>query len=185
MALAKAINPNDIQRDITNDLIKGIISRLHETFGDSYTFYAEDVPQGLKTPSFGVFSMSPIKSYGLTTRKYWEFPFDVVYFCDSKKPRQEWNTVEQKLALCLEWLDACNTKLRAEIQPPNFDSEQEVGHFYILYGLHLIDTYEEPDKMESAEIQRGEPKEDGTINKDNLDHIAGDCDDNGCPIDWR
>lgn len=148
MAIGKNINPADIQQDIANDLIKGIVARLHAVFGDGYAYYAEDVPQGFKTPSFAVISMSPLKSAGLDIRKYWEFPFDVLYFCDSAKPRQEWNTIEQRLALELEWLNACNATLRGEIQPSNFDSEEAVGHFYVMYGMHLLDVYPERPKME-------------------------------------
>lgn len=158
------INQKDIQRDIANDLIKGIVARLHAIFGDGYTYYAEDVPQGFKTPSFAVVSLNPLKSAGLDSRKYWEFPFDVLYFCDSAKPRQEWNSVEQKLALELEWLNACNTTLRGEIQPSNFDSEQAAGHFYIMYGMHLLDVYPELPKMEVlADIGSGK-----------VEYVAGD-----------
>lgn len=142
-----AINQKDIQRDIANDLIKGIVARLHAVFGDGYTYYAEDVPQGFKTPSFAVVSMNPLKAAELDKRKYWEFPFDVHYFCDSAKPRQEWNTIEQKLALELELLDACNAKLRGEIQPSNYDNEQAVGHFYVKYGLLLLGVGAESSKM--------------------------------------
>lgn len=148
MAISKNINPADIQRDIANDLVKGIVGQLYAVFGDGYTYYTEDVPQGFKTPSFAVISMNPLKSAELDSRKYWEFPFDVLYFCDSAKPRQEWNTVEQKLALELEWLKACNTTLRGEIQPSSFDSTQAVGHFYVMYGMHLLNVYPELTKME-------------------------------------
>lgn len=156
MAITKEINPADIQPDITNDLIKGIVGRLYATFGDSYTFYTEDVPQGFKTPCFAVISMNDIPARGgLENRKYWRFPFDVHYFCDSAKPRQEWNTVKQKMSLALEWIEACNTKLQAEIQPSNFDSEQGVGHFYIVYGMHLFDVYSEQPKMKTLETTDG------------------------------
>ena len=172
MEIASTINIDDIQRDIANDLVKGIIKRLHEIFGSTYTFYAENVPQGFKTPSFAVLSMNPLKHKGMGIRKFWEFPFDVLYFCDSKKPRQEWNTIEQKLALELELLDACNTKLHAKIQPSDFDSNQNVGHFYVVYGMHLMDVYQELDKMEYIENEKGE-------------HIAGKCNKDYCPLDWR
>lgn len=175
--LGKEIDPADIQRDIVNDLVKGIVRRLHEAFGDSYTFYAEDVPQGFKTPSFAVISMDVVREQGLKTRKYWRFPFDILYFCDGKKPRQEWNRVEQKLALELEWLDACNAKLKAEIQPSHYDSDEEVGHFYVVYGMHLADIWEEPDKMEQIQI----PGVEG----DDSQHVGGKCDNESCPIDWR
>lgn len=178
MAIAKEINPADIQPDITNDLIKGIVSRLYAVFGNSYTFYAEDVPQGFQTPCFAVISMNTIMQSGLKDRKYWQFPFDVHYFCDSNKPRQEWNTIQQKLALELQRIDACNTSLKGEIQPPNYDSEQQVGHVYVMYGIHLADVWEEPDKMESIELTEL-PEENGDI------HVGGECDNESCPIDWR
>lgn len=172
MATAREINPADIQRDIVNDLIKGIVSRLHAVFGDAYTFYVEDVPQGFKTPCFAVIAMNPVKQIKLKTRKYWRFPFDVHYFCDSAKPRQEWNSIAQKLALELERIDACNASLKGEIQEPNYDSEQQVGHFYIMYGMHLADVWEEPDRMETVVNGRNE-------------HMAGKCNNDRCPIDWR
>lgn len=151
MDISPKINPADIQQDIANDIVKGIIERLYNVFGDRYTYYAEDVPQGFKTPSFAIISMNPLKSTGMNTRKYWEYPFDIHYFCNSTKPRQEWNTIEQKLALELEYLNACNALLRGQIQPSNFDNEQAVGHFYIMYGIHLLDVYAEIEKMGTAE----------------------------------
>lgn len=177
MALAKEINPADIQPDIANDLVKGIIARLHAVFGDSYTFYAEDVPQGFKTPCFAVISMDDLNRPGLKSRKYWQFPFDVHYFCDSAKPRQEWNSIKQKLSLELARIDACNTSLKGEIQPPNYDSAQQVGHFYVMYGMHLAEVWQEPDRMEQIQMPG--------VESDNPQHIGGKCDNESCPIDWR
>lgn len=168
-----AIIQNDIQRDICNDLVKGIVARLYAVFGSGYTFYAEDVPQGFKTPSFAVISMNPLKSSGMGIRKYWEFPFDVHYFCNTSSPRSEWNTIEQRLALELDRITACNTSLRAEIQPSNFDSEQDVGHFYCVYGLHLLDVYPELDKMEC--LHYGDENPTGEIDETTLEFVAGDC----------
>ena len=172
--IASTINPDDIQRDIANGLIKGIVARLHEAFGDSYIFYAEDVPQGFKTPSFAVISMNTQREYGLDIRKLWRFAFDVHYFCDGKAPRKEWRAVEERLAINLEWIDACNAKLRAEIQPSEYDSDQQVGHFYVTYAMHLMDVYPELPKMESV------------TDKVSDGHIGGTCNsESGCPINWR
>lgn len=178
MALAKEINPADIQRDIANDLIKGIVARLHAVFGDSYTFYTEDVKQGLKTPSFAVVSMDWVDTPGMKTRTYGQFPFAIHYLCDTRKPRQEWNSIAQKLRLALDWLDACNTKLRGDFDSPKYDSAQEQGIFYVTYGMHLMDVWQEPDKMESAELT-DLPETNGDI------HVGGKCDNDSCPIDWR
>lgn len=172
--IASTININDIQQDIANGLIEGIVARLHEAFGDSYTFYAEDVPQGFKTPSFAVISLNPQREYGLGKRRLWKFSFDVHYFCDSKKPRREWRTIEEALAIKLEWIEACNTKLRAEMQPSEYDSDQQVGHFYVTYAMHLIDVYPEPPRFESV------------VDKPSGGHIGGTCNsESGCPINWR
>ena len=177
MAIAREVNPADIQPDIANDLIKGIVARLHTAFGDSHTFYVENVPQGFKTPCFAVISMDKIDRPGLKDRKYWQFPFDVLYFCDSAKPRQEWNSIEQKLSLELARIDACNTSLKGEIQPPNYDSSQQVGHFYVMYGMHLADVWQEPDRMEQIQMPG--------VGSDKMQHIGGKCDNESCPIDWR
>lgn len=180
MALAKEINPADIQPDIANDLVKGIVKRLHATFGDSYTFYTEDVSQGFKTPSFAVISMDKVSTPGLKDRKYWKFPFAIHYFCNSSKPRQEWNSMEQKLSLALEWIDACNAKLKGEIDSPQYDNEQEQGIFCVTYGMSIADVWEEPDKMESLELTDvPDAAENGNM------HVSGECDNESCPIDWR
>ena len=171
MALAKEIDPKDIQRDIENDIAKGIIAHLYSVFGDTCTYYLEDVPQGFKTPSFAVTCLNPIYTNKMKDRQYWQLFFDVLYFCDSKKPRQEWNTVKQKLAIELKRINACNTSLKGEIQPPNYDSEQQVGHFYVGYGMHVAEVYEESTKMEVLEMEN--------------QHVGGKCNKEGCPIDWR
>jgi hypothetical protein len=175
MATSPNINPDDIQPDIANDLVKGIVARLHAVFGDGYTYYAEDVPQGFKTPSFAVVSMMPLKSTGLDNRKYWEFPFDVHYFCDSRKPRQEWNRGGTTLGSEMEWLKACNTTLRGEIQPSSYDSEQAVGHFYIMYGMHLLSVYAESPKMEVLAKKSVKTNGDGVSSEDGkVQFVAGD-----------
>lgn len=175
MATNPKINPEDIQPDIANDLVKGIVARLYAVFGDKYTYYTEDVPQGFRTPSFAIVPLMPIKSVGLENRKYWEFPFDVHYFCDSRKPRQEWNTIEQTLALELEWLKACNTTLRGEIQPSSYDSEQAVGHFYIMYGMHLLSVYAESPRMAVLVKKSVKTNGDGVSSVDGeIQFVAGD-----------
>ena len=34
------------------DIVKGIIKALNNEFGDNYTYYINDIPQGFEEPSF-------------------------------------------------------------------------------------------------------------------------------------
>ena len=66
--------------------MNAIAIKLHETFGDEYEIYQNDIKQGLKEPCFLITLIDSTKENLLNTRSKRLLPFDILFLwtCASK-----------------------------------------------------------------------------------------------------
>lgn len=137
---------------MVNDIINGIVAKLHEVFGDEYEFYKESIEQGLKEPCFSVVVIQTGQSAKLPNRYHRVNAFDVHYFPkDKNNAKSECYDVAERLLFELEYINVLDnlchgTKMRYEIV-------DGVLHFFVNYDMFVKKQVDESDHMETATIK--------------------------------
>ena len=141
-----------------DNLIGGIARQLHERFGETYTIYQDQIPQGFREPCFFLMmigtSVSPIPN-GRYAGKY---ALDVHYFPKRKGKRGELFSISEQLMDLLECVTLLDgTKSRGF----NLHSEvaDNVLHVLAEYEIRWADSVPQ-DMMEQVDVttntQKGE-----------------------------
>lgn len=97
-------------------MINDITKKIHDTFGNGYRIYTENVEQGLKTPCFSVLHLSTKGGRYLQDRNRNVHQFMIQYIPSTKKAYSECSEMLNKLMLIL--VDVGNyhaTKINGEI----------------------------------------------------------------------
>ena len=139
-----------------NKTISAIAVRLHETFGDDYTFYKEDVPQDLREPAFIITHLITLNSAKLPNRYLRKQTFNIQYFPkDENNSKNEMYDVAEKMLIALEYINLSHnenfdnlcrgTKMRYEIV-------DGVLHFFVNYDLFVKKEVVKQDSMENLTI---------------------------------
>lgn len=132
----------------TADIKQGIIDAIAEAF-PSATIYTEKVPQNFEDGSFRVKSITATNRPELSTRRWREVQFDILYFpAAMEEAESEWELVRDKLFNTVEWITVAGDTMRGTELAGDWDAEQEVGHFRVTFGAHLLERSER-DKMET------------------------------------
>lgn len=138
----------------TKDVKQGIINAIAEAF-PGVTIYADKVPQNFEEPSFRVKSITGTNRPELDTRRWRELLFDILYFPKSTEEAEaEWEDVRDKLFQTVEWITVAGDTMRGAELSGDYDLEQEVGHFRVTFGKHLL-AVRNPDKMETLTVNGG------------------------------
>jgi len=138
----------------TSDIKQGIIDAIAAAF-PSATIYAEKVPQNFEDGSFRVKSITATNRPELDTRRWREVQFDILYFpAAMEEAEAEWELVRDKLFQTVEWITVAGDTMRGTELAGDYDAEQEVGHFRVTFGAHLLEVHEPGPKMENV-IQNG------------------------------
>lgn len=133
----------------TADIKQGIIDAIAAAF-PSATIYAEKVPQNFEDGSFRVKSITATNRPELATRRWREVQFDILYFpAAMEEAEAEWELVRDKLFQTVEWITVAGDTMRGTELAGDYDAEQEVGHFRVTFGAHLLDVHEPGPTMET------------------------------------
>lgn len=142
------------------EIIEGVAGALHETFGDGYKIYQNDVRQGLEEPCFLIGVLEPQLSplLGITDRRYQETnPLDVHYFPREPRDHAEMVRVAEELFYALEVI-----KLRGGGLVRGTDRHYEIAddvlHFFVRYNPTIYRS-EERVKMETLDLITGTNEE--------------------------
>lgn len=132
-----------------NDIINAIAIKLHETFGDEYEIYQNDIEQGLTEPCFLITIIDYSKENLLKTRSKRLLPFDILFF--PNKGKSQCHEVSDTLVNELDIIKCLNgdlmrgTKMRSEII-------NNVLHFFVSYNFMAVVEEEKLDSMETLEV---------------------------------
>lgn len=135
---------------MVNDIITAIGRALDAAFGEGYTIYSEDVPQGLKEPCFCIQALGASQRQYAGPRYRREHPFDILYF-PSEDSRAEVSAVQERLMEAMEVIELPDggllrgTGMRSEI----VDS---VGHFLVDYNMVMKKPTPMLPRMEELEF---------------------------------
>lgn len=133
----------------TADIKQGIIDAIAAAF-PSATIYAEKVPQNFEDGSFRVKSITATNRPELDTRRWREVQFDILYFpAAMEEAEAEWELVRDKLFNTVEWITVAGDAMRGTELAGDYDAEQEVGHFRVTFGAHLLEVHEPGPTMET------------------------------------
>ena len=129
---------------MTNEFIDAITTTLYQHFGESYTYYVEDIEQNFKKPCFMVNTLNPsIRSTGI--RSYHRvIPIVIHYFTDkdnTSSAKKDCYLVAEDILESLEYLTVNNKLFRGE--DISWELVEGVLQFFITYRLDAIREIEE------------------------------------------
>ncbi len=121
------------------NIIDAITVKLDACFGDSYTIYTDEIPQGFKTPSFGVLFLSLTQKRFIGGRWFVSALFDISYFTD--KGRVDASSHSFKVQWNLKNIELLNGVI---MLGKEFDSEMVdgVSHNMINFDFFLQEEQE-------------------------------------------
>ncbi|BDH60141.1 hypothetical protein MTP04_02710 [Lysinibacillus sp. PLM2] len=130
-----------------NDIINGIAIKLDATFGDSYTTYVDDIPQGFQAPAFFVqfLNLENIRQIGNRWRV--NTLFNVQYF--PKNGRAEASSMSLKVQQALKEITLLNGSIMLGTNG-NSEIVDGIGHNFINFNFFLQEV-EAKTFMESLE----------------------------------
>lgn len=100
---------------MVNSILTSVTKQLGATFGNSYTYYIENVEQGLKKPCFLVMVTSPIMRSKSPVLYDWTIPVVVHWFSDKNKDiKKKCYGMAEQIIECLEYLPFKNGLIRGE-----------------------------------------------------------------------
>ena len=119
-----------------NEIVKGISKKLHETFGEDYKIYKEDIPQGFKEPAFVITHIQTFSDRKLANRYLRQNHFDIVYHPkDGYKKKSDIYEVTETLFLILEEIFVLDNLVRGvKMSPEIVDG---VLHFFVNYDMFV------------------------------------------------
>lgn len=131
-----------------NDIIEAISIKLHNTFGDNYSKYVDEIPQGFETPAFLILFLNLENIRQIGNRWRVNTLFNVQYF--PQNGRVEASSMALKIQQALKEITLLNG---AVMFGTNANSEIVDGnaHNFINFNFFLQEQ-EEKIFMESLEI---------------------------------
>lgn len=135
-----------------DEIVNGIVAAIHAEFGDTYPIYTEHTEQGLESPCFTVFCVTPSQKQFLGRRYLRQNLFCINYFpSDTEEIRSECYSVLEKLLLILEVIGDEGEQVRGTRM--NGRIEDDVLVFNINYDLFVHSVPVKPETpMDEANI---------------------------------
>jgi hypothetical protein len=137
---------------VVNDIIGGIVIKIDSLFGDDAVIYTEGVEQDFTEPCFFVKLLRANHKQILSNRYYLEHSFDVHYFPGIIDKNADIYDAASKLA-GLEYITSGGSLIRGTKM--NYETVDEVLHFYVQYNYFAYLTKEEVDKMQTLSVRNG------------------------------
>ena len=98
---------------MVNDLLDAITIQLHETFGDDYKYYVENIEQNLIKPCFTIDAVTATKRSTSPVLYDRTVPIVVHYFHDTKSDAKKTGyAIAERVSECLEYLPMLGVLLR-------------------------------------------------------------------------
>lgn len=131
------------------DIMHGIAAKLHQDYGDGYTIYIENVPQGFKEPCFSIQHIQSDTAAKLPNRHLRRNAFDVHFF---PKPGTDEKAQMYRMAECLflslEYINVLDNLVRGSKM--RYEIVDGVLHFFINYDLYVkVIAGDDGDTMEN------------------------------------
>lgn len=146
-----------------NKIIDGISEKLNESFGDGYEIYTELKNQGFEEPCFSIMCVNPISNQVIGNRYFRNNLFSILYFPESKEPRNDCNAVLESLYLALETITIKENLLdgtvkQSLVRGTNMRGElvDDVLNFLVNFNMFVYKV-EDADLMEEV-IQQSKMK---------------------------
>lgn len=130
-----------------NNIISAISIKLEEAFGDSYTNYIDEVPQGFSTPAFLILFLSLEQKRQIGKRWHITTLFNVQYF--SSGGRAEASNMSLKVQQALKEITLLNGSIMLGTGATS-EIVDGVAHNFIHFNFFLQEV-EEKIFMESLE----------------------------------
>lgn len=133
-----------------NEIVKGIARALHETFGDEYTIYKENVPQNFTEPCFLIVHLRGTNDAKSPIRYFRHNLFDIHYFPkDELNARTEMRSVIESLFLSLEYINVLDNLCRGTKM--SYEIIDGVLHFFISYDMFVTKELVKEADMKTLE----------------------------------
>ena len=133
---------------MVNTLFNAVTKQLGTTFGLDYSYYVENVEQGLTKPCFTIDTITLTersKAFKLYDRT---FPLVIHYFSDSKNElKKDCYSMAERVLECLEYIPFEDTILRGE--DISWQITDGVLQIFITYRFTTVMSQETEDNMES------------------------------------
>lgn len=133
-----------------NELIIAVTKALYKEFGDNYTYYVNEVKQGLKVPCFFVYLVSGDQKQLVGNRYYRTHLLDICYIPSDFK-HAELLDVADTLKFALEYVQIDDGLLRGVDM--NHEIVDGVLHFFVNYNAHVKKVADEGVKMEEINVE--------------------------------
>lgn len=130
------------------DIITAISIKLDQVFGEGYTIYDDEIPQGFKTPAFLILFLNLENIRQISGRWRVNTLFNIQYF--PKNGRSEASSIALKAQQALSQIELLNGSI---MLGTNANSEiiDGVAHNFINFNFFLKEI-EAQDFMESVEM---------------------------------
>ena len=136
---------------ITN-VINGIAGALHETFGDTYTIYTENIKQGFKEPCFYILALQPTSTPGMGKHYLRSYPFDIHFFPkDENHARSEMHHMAESLFLAVEYINVLDNLRRGATM--RYEIVDGVLHFFVTYSMYVKEITAAEPTMETLDYK--------------------------------
>lgn len=133
-----------------NLIIGAVSASLYAEFGAAYKIYAEDVEQGLSEPCFFVSCVSHSQELYFGKRYRWESMFCISYLpARGQQAFRECHEAAERLALCLEYIDIPEGKLRGTKM--HYEMADGVLHFFVNYNCFVRQEAGQQEAIEGME----------------------------------
>lgn len=133
-----------------NEVMDGITDAIYKTFGDKYEIYKEACGQGMEEPAFFVRCIHPGIEKQLGTRRKMNVMYSIQYFPESAEPRQEIDTVFERLYDCLELITVAGQKAHGVVECADISNGVLTVTAEYTYFLNMK---EECEQMEDFEMK--------------------------------
>lgn len=131
-------------------LLNAISKELHNTFGDSYHYYVEDVEQDIKKPCFTIDMIQPLMRSKGKIRYDRTMPVVVHYFSDQKTNlKKDCYAIAEQAIDSLEYLPFKKTLLRGE--DLSWQLVDDVLQMFITYKFETVQADNVEDAMDEFE----------------------------------
>ena len=122
--------------EMTNQVLDGITIALHGKFGDTFSYYVENIEQHLDKPCFVVKALNPLVKAKNQIRYHWTIPVVVHFFTDkevTEEAKKDNYNIAGQLLEALEYITVDGNLTRGE--DIEFTVVDDVLQFFITYNF--------------------------------------------------
>lgn len=134
-------------------IITGILAALEEEFGDTYSFYTEEIEQGLEKPCFFIFCLNLSMNLFRGGRYQNKNQFSIRYLSGSPEPMKDCGKVAERLFHCLELITVDGDLLRGSGAKAVIDGGSLTYTVNFDYFSYIPNTETKMELLENSNTQ--------------------------------